>query len=113
MKASELRIGNYINGDHIVMGIMLDMIETTKDAEMLLENIEPIPLTEEWLTKLGLEFSGLYWEVDSVNFELINDGDGYYNGVNVGEYSHGIEIKYVHQLQNLYFALTGTELEIK
>jgi hypothetical protein len=28
-------------------------------------------------------------------------------------YSGEIKIKYVHQLQNLYFALTGEELKIK
>jgi hypothetical protein len=31
----------------------------------------------------------------------------------VFEYREGVKVKYVHQLQNLYFALTGEELTIK
>ena len=46
---------------------------------------------------------------------------GYFMGIRYDDWPqdpHTIQwfsydVKYVHQLQNLYFALTGTELEIK
>ena len=83
---------------------------------------EPILLTEEWLLKFGFikaKFSSEYWshyslingwnvalshhteESSGVNKDLVYWGDNY------------VELKYVHQLQNLYFALTGEELIIK
>ena len=33
--------------------------------------------------------------------------------INNAESAHANSVEYVHQLQNLYFALTGNELEIK
>jgi len=77
-------------------------------------DIDPIPLTEEWLLKFGFEnlsltpkFDGskcnftFYWEVDEI---VLREN---YEDIFI------TRISYVHQLQNLYFALTGEELEIK
>jgi len=88
------------------------------------KNIEPIPLTEEWLLKFGFELyeSGYYfpykinnqWEKDNWYFcanYRYNQIDICHRG-NLGSLIR-FDIKYVHQLQNLYFALTGTELEVK
>ena len=84
---------------------------------------EPIPITEELLLKAGfykaqyltdvfrispLDKSGLYFYFDK-NFEGADDENI------IGDYDECVHIrlpKYVHQLQNLYFALTGKELEI-
>lgn len=84
----------------------------------LYENLEPIPLTEEWLLKFGFEEfeyhikNNLIWYkkwplpifYGSNGFEkyLIHDLGGRF-----------VVLKYVHQLQNLYFALTGEELKLK
>jgi hypothetical protein len=69
---------------------------------------EPIPLTEEWLLKFGFE----EWDKNAwqKGFDLsIHKIDSIFwynnNGINV-------LIKYVHQLQNLCFALTGEELTL-
>ena len=68
---------------------------------------KPIPLTEEWLLKFG--------------FDSMFSGAGYHkNGVEIGNNHNGFyilatsyQIEFIHQLQNLYFALTGEELTIK
>jgi hypothetical protein len=78
----------------------------------------PVPLTEEWFLKFGFElktdvyFSNIkYKDQCWVNFSFCiavwRNGNFMYdwNGGN-------IQIKYVHQLQNLYFALIGKELTI-
>ncbi len=73
----------------------------------------PIPLTEEWLMKFGIvKFAGgisdwrEVWRDSYSTFQL--------ERVQSGEWIfHGIEIKHVNQLQNLYFFLTGQELTIK
>ncbi len=110
MEATELRIGNYIyygfeNRVWQVSPISISGIENNTVKS------EPIPLTEEWLVNFGFTKTGhYYWDV--LYFELTELGNGkYINSVNGHEYDHGIEIQYVHQLQNLYFALTGEELK--
>ena len=113
MKASELRIGNYIfltkdvNKSYVITktsGAIIDYIE----CESVLS--KPILLTEEWLLKFGFEKGSLIYKNDSFNL----NGEIVFKGENSFRY-FGLEtkIKYVHQLQNLYFALTGYELTIK
>lgn len=79
------------------------------------EFISPIKLSTEWLVKFGFKKRGLVWEykpdADGPPFCKINDDGfyGFYLADNELE-NFGQEIKYVHQLQNLFFALTGEEL---
>ena len=125
MEVKDLMIGNYVNEDHVVVGILLDMIETDKDAEMLLDTIEPIQLTEEWLERFGLfkrkNQSSRYVYLDGYydigKCHLFNEGDGNFTLLTIS-YVHedGIEIcsiKHVHHLQNVYHAITGEELTLK
>ena len=88
-------------------------IRLTKFVGCLTELVEPIPLTKEWLLKFGFKYKEMYYESEYLT--ALNDcfivvervtGFFYVDAPNN-------EIKYVHQLQNLYFALTGEELEIK
>ena len=117
LQANELRIGNYVRNK---ITKRIDAVEAiSPDKEIVpgysppatIDFFEPIPLTEEWLKRLGLEYNGAYWECEWCYFELDYYKDHFINGVNACEYNHGIEIKYVHQLQNLYFSLTGQELK--
>ncbi len=115
MKAEELRIGNIIK----TVGGRLPYWEVTfADFEPISENPEnyqPIPLTEEWLLKFGFEkrkddseyyaFNGFYLDSDYIPFTMCNSS-GIWD-------CYAIKQVYVHQLQNLYFALTGEELKIK
>jgi hypothetical protein len=106
MKASELRIGNlvYKNGiaTEITADTMLDILRYTTP-------FEPIRLTEDIVIDLGLnavELENGEWFYQNSKFRLNKNYAGFY-------YSKNLNIKYVHQLQNLYFALTGEELTIK
>ena len=109
MKAQELRIGNLISKKGRIEKIHSVSRQDARDYS----KIEPIHLTEELLLKFGFDekqaHDGIFgFEKD--NFWYINEHQIRFN--------HGwiildIKLKYVHQLQNLYFALTGEELTIK
>lgn len=86
--------------------------------EVDLHGISPIQLTEEWLLKFGFEWNketktyehkDFYpWHVSkSINIDIQNWQVFNY----VLKAVANRKIKYVHQLQNLYFALTGEELK--
>lgn len=64
------------------------------------------PLTEEWLEKFGLSPDWTWKINEPVRGTIFQDGKAY-------GWNHNIPLQYVHQLQNLYFALTGEELTIK
>jgi hypothetical protein len=122
IKANELRIGNLvlIDGEEseIHGGLIADFETDCFDGK-----IEPIPLNEEWLIKFGFERRVFAQRNEYI---LIIDIDNQKHFIEFAFprnekiqvimyydkcfYKH---IKYVHQLQNLYFALTGQELEIK
>lgn len=120
MKAQELRIGNLVmfrEKKVVEVSNLGNSFETIELANGLrygsddIEDYEPIPLIEEWLLKMGFEYSRDEFLFNNGYFDLIfND-----NKVSLrveGQWL-SLEIKHVHQLQNLYFALTGCELEIK
>ena len=116
MKANELRIGNYFEDGE---GRLCSVDVISRDSEdtritaihgaLTTFPIKPIPLTEEWLLKFGFETKDkVFW--DAGNFRVGQDRWGGYDYVNRRV---DIDLKYVHQLQNLYFCLTGIELTIK
>lgn len=120
MRANELRIGNWVNsqfgGIQQVVDVMCDGVNTLKYDGINYEFIDPIPLTEEWLLKFGFEEDGEQFNFKGLSIELIGD-DGRWCLYMLDEY-HNVEssialFKHVHQLQNLYFSLTGDELTIK
>jgi len=108
MKASELRIGNYVIEKGKIKPIHSVSNHNAKDYS----KIEPIPLTEEWLVKFGFKkneknrFILMEGDVDILFNEDLNGWtcDGINFSINMTEY--------VHKLQNIYFALTGEELTI-
>ena len=107
-KANELRVGNYFQWIEIAsMGIGVDVI--TKDNHYTYEDFkEPIPLTEDWLKRFGFDTDRVCWFLDGVN--LGDFADGFWFLPNGSLTTRSIQIKYVHSIQNLYFALTGEEL---
>ena len=120
MKASELRLGNWVeqpNDGVTRVTAVLNDLQIKTETGYVDKYCRPIPLTEEWLLKFG--FKGLpvnymgFYEFIIGTFSIIREQDEYcfpyetYNGDNID-----LEIKHVHQLQNLYFALTGEELEL-
>ena len=119
MEAKELRIGNYyIDIDDKLTelsGYELYQMTIKENTEILGETeFRPIPLTEEWLLKFGFVFDS-YGEYCKGAYSLDNEytDKGVYIFVIQKETCLDIEIKYLHQLQNLYFALTNEELTIQ
>lgn len=75
--------------------------------------INPIPITEEWLVKLGFVNRENGWmrlviceDFFYISWELLH---GVCLSINFNSTSL-VHIKYIHQLQNLIYALTGEEL---
>ena len=122
--ANELRIGNWVlwNGPDHVENAKISAISNEEVAFKcgdygLINEIQPIPLTPEILEKCGLKNGNS--ELDrnvfySTNKHLaqfsvnISGSFGIYVGVFIALRS--VHLEYLHQLQNIYFALTGEEL---
>ena len=105
MEANEVRLGNRLilsdGSNEFPITVEPHDFQQMLDGDRL---YEPIPLTPEILEKCGLN-SPL--AVLSHNRDFVITGTEYdYNGVYIGK------IEYLHQLQNLYFALTGQELTV-
>ena len=130
MKANELRIGNWVCFiDEIVCisaiknnlyeGNGAIRINRNKILWHSLDDFKPIPLTKEWLLRFGFsktESNEYYQFYDLDNFRV-------FLGIKVTQsvfvtwkdcqIEDSVNNLSVHQLQNLYFALTGQELELK
>ena len=114
MTARELRIGNYVYDTKSEVNI-INLEALTYICKEPLNQVKPIPLTEEWLLRFGfIECSD--------NGELKGNDRFFINSKLKGSiglspkftYSlTGTRLYYVHQLQNLYYALTGEELTIQ
>ena len=117
MKASELRIGNYVYFHGDVEEINIDhfnIFNIIKDGVLL-----PIPLTEEWLLRFDFTRHHVDYSNGVIYIKNVPDNTEFEWGVYPNELGSGFQIKnrkllkYVHQLQNLYFALYERELVIK
>ena len=121
MKANELRIGNYVKtkfskqrGKPIQINAIKSNLKGVYYGEDMPGELEvwadikwlkPIPLTEEWLLKFGFVKDKLTnYDWYKGDFEICLPSYFKYKE------SHIHNIKHVHQLQNLYHALTGKEL---
>ena len=128
MKAKDLRIGNYIDykteREIVTMQISYEYIRLIHNGN---KNFKPIELTEEWLLKFGFEKSDNEFYTET--FKGDNKSDYYFcirindnlcdlvicervDEINNYDLIVPKYIQHVHQLQNLYFALTGEELTL-
>jgi len=142
MKASELRLGNYVNVPNSKQcPFRIDAFEHCSEKfikvakEVKLNGFEvhpltwyggdlkPIPLTEEWLLKFGFKHQNKY-DLESNLYSKKLKSEYYFTIYSKTEtldfktfhpinFVFDIKIDFVHQLQNLYFALTGEELTLK
>jgi len=113
MKASELRIGNLVDDNGLVETVTSDHLINDEYYDGL-KGCLPIPLTNEWLIKFGFEkIRRSYCLNRSLRYRVIKTNGVYTFRIEYIDSKHLARIDYVHQLQNLYFALTGNELEIK
>lgn len=105
IKANELRIGNYYDHYGRIEKASPNTIEEVWDAER--EWCNHIPITEEWLLKFGYRKNTPFFTDGSIIEFYENNGMLF---CELPDNNTMLHIKYVHQLQNLYFALTGEEL---
>ena len=114
INAKELRIGNYVyTKEWVIKSYGIDgFVNIIKN----IDNFKPIPLTEEWLIKLNFKYKKTEksnsYSLDFFRVSFVIDGR--YKGkmfISVANLNPDVNnFLYVHQLQNLYFALTGKEL---
>ena len=129
LSEKELRIGNKILGIYIddcdnhiderCTVVALDStgrskhriwVESENPVYEDFDYFEPIPLTEDWLKRLGLtQYSRETYNIGLIWVEYYNSTEW---EVSLTTDCYPSDIQYVHQLQNLYFALTGEELKI-
>lgn len=122
MDARELRIGNILfNGNVCEITeddvSVFDGYQKWKQSRMR-EGFEPIPITEQWLINFGFEITysskfRLKFDHNSKHefgFDFSHTPNKSMEGFRF--YGKYIKIKYVHQLQNLYFSLTNEELKL-
>lgn len=134
IRAEDLRIGNLVNVKlHIPIPVKIKAItETSISCEgiernrftpfLISEKLEPIPLTEDILLKCGFKNESKGWvSLNNYLFEFdclcVGINEGYVWIEYGGRYDlHACNltknIKYLHELQNLYYALTKQELDI-
>jgi len=113
MKARELMVGNYVyslgtNEVQKTTGITEEspFIDTITFDYLSYEEIEPVPLTEEYLFKFGFTYNE---KTECYHYyDFILNKSFVMQNIDIH-----VCLKHVHQLQNLYFALTGEELTIK
>ena len=122
MKANELMVGNLLKKiiDDKTIEVTALEIECCEwmNGHFIL-TFQPIKLTEEWLLKLG--FSVITENSAGKRYGYVIDGifssdltfTFWKTTKEAGKFFRGdLELKSVHQIQNLYFALTGRELTV-
>jgi hypothetical protein len=130
MESRELRIGNIVNCEYHyndcpnpkkfnapieIESIRRDSVTLSTFQDVEIEYLSGIPLTEEWLLRFGFsKFLNQYTLITSVHkkdFKNIPFIVLYLdNKFEYDDLRFRTNLKYVNQLQNLYFALTGEEL---
>ncbi len=122
MKASELRLGN------IVQGMQVTVVRSLSEREINGWNcgsFSGIPLTEEVLLKCGFSdknykkgYIGIDFECVGMYFDFVlckpkqkgTQNNCYTYDLEDFRY---VEISHVHQLQNMFYVITGKELGVK
>ena len=117
LEAKELRLGNYIYKLDTPVRVE---VETFRNVKAMLFPYSPIPITEEILIKCGIERAS--WRESSPLY-LNGNKTSHPDVISISLYSNFCRIKivdktvrtlkYLHELQNLYFARTGEDFEIE
>lgn len=122
MQAKNFRIGNLLTSKQWRGVGAIEGIETAKNSfeikvkgyvhkweEGKYFDLTPIEITTDWLLKFGFEKKSdevFALDTGAFYFEWICGEGMYFESV-------GIDIEYVHELQNLFFATRLEELELK
>lgn len=127
MTGKELRIGNIIS--HKNEAVEVSSIESSDYCTVMqvggslfawtrcIDSFSPAILTHEWILRFGfikfdtLDSKSAFYFIEYYGgnlFQLLPSDDAYFFGEDLAT----CKIRYVHQLQNLFFAFTGEELKI-
>lgn len=112
MEAKDLRIGNLIRYIDKIVVCDVNIIYAISKYISPIKLYTPIEITEEWLKKLGFlrdDEINYIWYLPDISIAY-NVNDNCIEIVDSWEFGKRI---YVHELQNIYYALTGRELELK
>lgn len=114
--AQELRIGNWVLLDTkttlpMPHRVMPKDIWDIAEGRITIHALEPIPLTSEILEKAGVLNNNEYFSNPKLWPTYLTAGSNWFF-VRTMSGDKVTTIGNVHQLQNLYFALTGEELDV-
>jgi hypothetical protein len=132
MTANELRIGNIVDlGSRIAkiidishLSCIVEDLEETQDTIEDYNRIQGLILTNDWFEKWGFHKDGEYWSMGIFDYkycfkyrdwannwafyqEFTDSPDSKDDGK---KYPISFDIEYVHQLQNIWFALLHEEI---
>lgn len=134
IKPNELRLGNYVKYPFHELQVCQLFLDSFQGMYVggrgcyMYESCDGIPLTAEWLLKFGFTQSSCHdsrnifdrvplYENNGVAIMLSDSEFWYvtrqYDGGSSDPFERVLEVKSVHQLQNLYYAITGEELTIQ
>lgn len=116
----ELRLGNFV-WIHGAVDDVAQLVRNTHSGYQEVNNypygekfnvLHPIPLDEHWLLSFG------FTKANEQYFDFYSPSRGKHRmGIKDFKWMPNnhmtIDLKYVHQLQNLFFAVYGEELELK
>ena len=122
-QANELRIGNWVSFEKepfIVTGINQIFNDEPYEVQLKdsggmfqdvgIEDISPIPITSDWLIKLGFKDEGKEMCLSVLQYKIQYSGWSPDILVSCKEDNLVIKVKHIHHLQNIIFALTNSEL---
>lgn len=134
IKPNELRIGNFvlntIDNEYVKIASLIQVMRNEFDIEVIAKdemfyqiseyNLEYIPLTEQWLLDFGFDKTS---DKDSYDY-ILRIGDtiiqgswetkDVISGVQILDFSFQDKVwRYVHELQNLIFIISGEDPIIK
>lgn len=127
MDIKELRVGNYIEAEGVIAaiiaicgegdaGYLQVRLPGRKTTEINIANVKPVRLTSGLLTEfchfddqlkhiIGIDHHRYYLRFYESYITLLNQKSE--------TVIHFWDVRYLHQLQNLYYALKGKEIAIK
>ena len=115
IKSNELRTGNYVLDTSGKKETKVESLSKASVNGLPESQFEPVHLTLSILENCGFERGTKPGELPSGPYKKglvqVKVGNEHYDPIFSQE--NGTKLPHVHQLQNLYFALSGEELDVK
>jgi hypothetical protein len=128
IQANELRVNNWIfdNIEKRYVKINLGIFADIAIKVSYLSDFNPIPLAPAILEKSGFKYDRSWSAINGDIGDMFIHKDQYVDCEKIvlfdndggcclvsGEYTTSVKFFHLHRLQNLFFALTGQELEVE